>query len=89
MLPQFQCIKKVRAGKIVKITNTDKGVIKLDLFVGEDKPYVEQEVTPGFMARHRPEVGGYFVKYNSGYESYSPGKEFDEGYVQLPSVVPF
>lgn len=89
MLPLFQCIKKVRAGKIVKITNTAQGVIKLDLFVGEGKPHIEQEVTPGYMAQHRPEVGGYFVKYSSGYESYSPGKEFDEGYVQLPAVVPF
>lgn len=89
MLPQFQCIKKVRAGKIVNITNTDKGVIKLELFVGEGKPHVEQDVTPGYMAQHRPEVGGYFVRYNSGYESYSPGKEFVDGYVQLPAFVPF
>jgi len=89
MLPQFQCIKKVRAGKIMAITNLNTGVIKLDLFAGEGKPLIEQEVTPGFMAQHRPEVGGYFVRYSSGYESYSPGKEFDEGYVQLPAVVPF
>lgn len=89
MLPLFQCLKKVRAGKIVSITNTNKGTITFDLFIGEDQPNVEQEVTPGYMAQHRPEVGGYFVKYSSGYESYSPGKEFDEGYVKLPDVVPF
>jgi hypothetical protein len=89
MLPLFQCLKKVRGGKIMSITNTDKGLIKLDLFVGEDHPYVVQEVTPGYMAQHRPEVGGYFVKYSSGYESYSPGKEFEEGYIKLPEVVPF
>jgi hypothetical protein len=89
MLPLFQCLKKVRGGKIMSITNTDKGLIKLDLFVGKDQPYVVQEVTPGYMAQHRPEVGGYFVKYSSGYESYSPGKEFEEGYIKLPEVVPF
>ena len=89
MLPLFQCLKKVRGGKIMSITNTDKGLIKLDLFVGNDQPYVVQEVTPGYMAQHRPEVGGYFVKYQSGYESYSPGKEFEEGYIKLPEVVPF
>lgn len=89
MLPLFQCLKKVRAGKIMMITNGGDGKIILDLFVGRDKPHVQQEVTPGYMAQHRPEVGGYFVKYSSGYESYSPGKEFDEGYVQLPTVVPF
>ncbi|QXO10236.1 hypothetical protein pEaSNUABM37_00277 [Erwinia phage pEa_SNUABM_37] len=89
MLPLFQCLKKVRAGKITMITNNDKGTIKLDLYVGEGQPLATQEVTPGYMAQHRPEIGGYFVQYGSGYETYSPGKEFEEGYIELPAVVPF
>jgi hypothetical protein len=36
-----------------------------------------------FMRKHNPEVGGYFVLYADGYESYSPAKAFEEGYTRI------
>lgn len=36
-----------------------------------------------FIAKHKPEVGGYFVVYNDGYESFSPAQAFEEGYTLI------
>lgn len=40
-------------------------------------------VPPAFVAKHKPEVGGYFVQYADGYQSYSPAKAFEEGYTRI------
>jgi hypothetical protein len=39
-------------------------------------------VSAEYLAKHKPEVGGYFVVYTDGYESYSPAKAFEEGYTR-------
>jgi hypothetical protein len=36
-----------------------------------------------FMIKHDPQVGGYFVEYEDGYESFSPAKAFEGGYTRL------
>jgi hypothetical protein len=41
--------------------------------------FVDQE----YMAKHKPEVGGYFVQYDDGYKSFSPAKAFEEGYTRI------
>jgi hypothetical protein len=41
--------------------------------------FVDQE----YMAKHKPEVGGYFVQYDDGYKSFSPAKAFEEGYTLI------
>ena len=39
---------------------------------------------PGeFIQKHKPVVGGYFVMYEDGYQSFSPAKAFEEGYTRL------
>ena len=40
-------------------------------------------VSTEFISKHKPEVGGYFVVYNDGYESFSPAKAFEEGYTLI------
>ncbi len=37
-------------------------------------------VDGAYMAKHNPEVGGYWVRYADGYESFSPCEAFEEGY---------
>lgn len=37
-----------------------------------------------FLAKHRPQVGGYIVVYEDGYLSWSPAKAFEEGYTRIP-----
>lgn len=40
-------------------------------------------VDQAYMAKHKPEVGGYFVQYDDGYKSFSPAKAFEEGYTRI------
>lgn len=34
-------------------------------------------------AKHDPHVGGYFVRYDDGYESFSPAAAFESGYTRV------
>lgn len=36
-----------------------------------------------FLAKHRPQVGGYVVVYADGYLSWSPAAAFEEGYTRI------
>lgn len=38
---------------------------------------------PEFMAKHKPEEGGYMVFYADGYISYSPAGAFEDGYTLM------
>lgn len=40
-------------------------------------------VNAEYMAKHKPTVGGYFVLYVDGYQSFSPAQAFEEGYTRL------
>ena len=37
-------------------------------------------------ARGEPDLGDYLVKYRDGYVSWSPAKEFEDGYTEQPAV---
>jgi len=45
-------------------------------------------VSAEYMAKHTPRAGGYWVRYEDGYESFSPATAFESGYVRVedPSV---
>ncbi len=76
-LPKYKCNKEVWAVKIKQILLNYEGysgaLIKsyelFNLFVSSD-----------YMSKHKPEPGGYYVKYEDGYESYSPAEAFESGY---------
>lgn len=76
-LPRYQCHKIVQAAKILIVIRS-AGKISLDL---EDIGAVE--VSAEFDAKHHPKAGGYFIVYDDGYQSWSPGKAFEEGYTRL------
>lgn len=40
-------------------------------------------VSAEYLAKHKPVVGGYFVVYVDGYESFSPATAFEEGYTRI------
>lgn len=40
-------------------------------------------VDAAFLAKHKPEPGGYFVQYADGYKSFSPAQAFEEGYRRI------
>ena len=39
-------------------------------------------VDADYMAKHKPQVGGYWVLYEGGYESFSPAQAFESGYTR-------
>jgi hypothetical protein len=48
-----------------------------------DPLYAPFAVSAEYLAKHKPEIGGYFVVYDDGYKSFSPAKAFEEGYTLL------
>ena len=71
----YQSHKKVQAAKIIKIVEDAVSVLVL-----EDSP--SQQMPYSWMTKHNPKVGGYLVRYEDGYESFSPAKAFEEGYTE-------
>ena len=83
VLPEYQCHKRVRAVKIKYITLDGAG-IGAYLIPEENIPGVERIwVDPGYMRKHNPQPGGYYVRYKDGYQSFSPAEAFEEGYVRM------
>jgi hypothetical protein len=87
-LPRYRCHKEVTAGKIAWISELHDGGAALQVitefkeaanYPGE-KTTITIHVTPEFITKHHPQVGGYFVVYADGYQSFSPAKAFEEGY---------
>ncbi len=87
-LPQYQCHKKVRAGKIIYMRANGDGTHTLDLvyprfYKGSEAVATEVEVPASYMSQHAPEIGGWFVVYEDGYQSYSPAKAFEVSYTLI------
>jgi hypothetical protein len=78
-LPRYRCYKIVRAGKIV--------AIELEGDLGTMAPFYACELEGGLRVslsdKHHPQIGGYVVRYEDGYTSYSPAKAFEEGYTKI------
>ena len=88
-LPLYQSHKKVWAAKIERI----------DIRVPEEFADLllnggfEVSVTDTWLGRHTPPgrtlkdlIGGYFVRYDGGYESWSPAEAFEVGYTLVRPV---
>lgn len=76
-LPLYRCHKEVRAAKILGI-ETAFSYARLTL-----EEYGDIYVTEEYLKKHAPHIGGYFVVYADGYQSYSPAKAFQEGYTRI------
>lgn len=82
-LPEFRSHKVVRAGKILKIERMPApgGMIMAELTLDvPGKPAIT--VGEQYLRKHTPQEGGYYVRYPDGYESWSPAKAFESGYVR-------
>lgn len=70
-LPKYVCHKEVGALKILGISlDGELG------FEGGQFKLMSRE----WLDKHNPEVGGYYIVYKDGYESFSPAQAFEEGY---------
>ena len=80
-LPKYRSHKIVGALKIKSIRSQVNGSA---LVTPEDAAYGTFEVPPGYVRKHQPAVGGYFVRYGDGYISWSPAAAFEGGYTREP-----
>ncbi len=79
-LPLYQCHKQVRAAKITGFRQNGQTDMP-DLLLGEIGGIVT--LLPDWHAKHKPQIGGYYVEYEDGYKSYSPAVPFESGYTKV------
>lgn len=75
-LPRWKCHKEVHAARIVGLDYARGYSLVLE-DVGR------RCVGEAWFLKHKPSVGGYYVQYADGYESYSPAAAFEEGYTRI------
>ena len=49
----------------------------------EESAYAPFKVDAAYIRKHNPVPGGYYVVYRDGYKSWSPAKEFEDGYTRV------
>lgn len=77
LLKQYRSHKTVMAAKLCAITY---GVDASAQLYFDEKHTPCLRVNAAYVAKHRPQVGGYYVRYSDGYESWSPAAAFEDGY---------
>lgn len=89
-MQRYQCHKIVEAGKIKSIERLDDDSVQLEL---DDHEIVQKDADqwvhklPAFVGRriHGDDLG-YFVRYEDGYESWSPTAAFEADYTLIGAV---
>ena len=79
-MPKYECHKKVWALKIAGIVADIHGGV---YFQPAEEGYDKVPMSPEYVAKHKPEVGGYYVVYEDGYKSFSPAGAFESGYTPV------
>jgi len=79
-MPKYECHKTVWALKIAGIVGDQHGGV---YFQPAEDGYDKVPMSPEYVAKHKPEVGGYYVVYEDGYKSFSPASAFESGYTPL------
>jgi hypothetical protein len=79
-MPRYESHKKVWALKIKKVLKDDWGI-----GIQFEDPQFSNRVFTNDQLKNRPvpEEGMYLVQYEDGYISFSPGKQFEEGYTRV------
>lgn len=84
-MPRYKCHKEVHALKIAQI-HPDHPACVLPgdaMLTPEDTTYAPFLVRADYMRKHKPEIGGYYVVYDDGYQSFSPAMAFEGGYTRI------
>lgn len=86
-LPKYKSHKVVQALKIKEVYTgmTSNSMFGTDVgsITFEDNRYATFKVPRYYIEKHQPKAGGYYVRYDDGYESYSPAKAFEDGYTLI------
>lgn len=79
-MPKYRSHKTVWALRIKNISRRDDGGA---LIVPADEGFSAFDVDADYVQKHNPQVGGFFVRYKDGYESFSPADAFEDGYTRI------
>ena len=88
-MPRYKCHKEVWALKIKAVEQAPADQERCHAggdwyLVPEDEGYGPVLVGHDeYVAKHKPEAGGYYVVYADGYKSFSPAKAFEDGYSKV------
>lgn len=95
-MPRYRCHKEVRALKIEQVIVHDPpagmpcegGFLFFAKKAGCPPKAFGPHITVSleYLTKHRPESGGYYVLYEDGYTSFSPGHVFESGYTRIEEV---
>jgi len=90
-LPKYKSHKEVWALKIKSIVREGENRESdgSAIITPEEKGYAPFRVEQDYLRKHNPKVGGYYVVYKDGYESYSPAEAFEEGNTLITELVSF
>jgi hypothetical protein len=76
----YHCNKLVLAALILSIMPHPEAESRTLIATDDPTTTTPLDVSSEWVAKHKPEVGGYYVVYESGYASYSPKEAFEAGY---------
>lgn len=81
-MPKYRSHKEVWALKIAELKprQPDDGTL---MMTPAESGYGPILLDADYCAKHKPQVGGYYVVYADGYKSWSPAQAFDEGYTRI------
>lgn len=82
-MPKYKCHKEVWALKIEQVKADNIGRTFLHF---ADERYAPIEIANGWLMKHMPVPGGYYVQYQDGYASYSPAEAFESGYALIENT---
>ena len=86
-LPRYRCHKVVEAFKIGLIHQDPTGRATLTPALEAVRRIVGVfTVDAAYVTKHAPKVGGFFVRYEDGYCSWSPAEAFEAGYTREPAL---
>lgn len=92
-MPSYQCHKIVSAAKITNIFIELDGETRVTWLLfgelrGPNGSVCGMQVDQAWLDKFSPSVGGYYVKYDDGYTSFSPQHAFEDGYTPILPATP-
>lgn len=81
-LPRYRCHKEVSAVRILELRARSDGGATIIPDAPGLAPLI---VSPVYLKKHEPRAGGYYVRYDDGYESFTPPQPFEAGYTRISS----
>jgi len=86
-MPRYKCHKVVQALQIKAIIRDGEGENRETdgsaMIVPMEEGYEPFKVDFDYMHRNKPQIGGFYVVHKDGCKSFSPAREFYDGYVSM------